>query len=459
MSTIGDGAVLELKERMLCPDCSTRERLTKSSEGEVRLVDQLAQEGFTIEKRLASLSSAVVPVFKARRSGLDNVVTIKALPLFSGVNKKKIERFQAEAKAAAKVKHPVVIQIYDIRRLPDLLYIVMEHVDGETLLERIERTGRVPPRDALKVGLSIAKALEVAQKQGIVHRDIKPANIIIAHEDGAPKLVDFGIAKDLWQLTGGLTGPEETLGTVRYMPPEQVKNAREADHRADMYALAATIFHALSGKPPYPDRTDLDLVRCVVSGTLPAFDPRGHEGVPPAIGEVLARAMRQNSSERYATSTEFREALAQGVVAMAGLKAFKGDPELLLSLQQPLDQTWAVRVPTVPKPGGMAGAFEGDQLIEFVQMLGVNQKTGVLKVHGAHGGGHLAFREGKVIAARSTAGARAQDACFEILELPTGEFEFRPELPTTVKTEHQLAVPGLLLEAARRRDESSSEER
>ncbi|HZU97629.1 MAG TPA: DUF4388 domain-containing protein, partial [Planctomycetota bacterium] len=309
-------------------------------------------------------------------------------------------------------------------------------------------------------GLSIAKALEVAQKQGIVHRDIKPANIIIAHEDGAPKLVDFGIAKDLWQLTGGLTGPEETLGTVRYMPPEQVKNAREADHRADMYALAATIFHALSGKPPYPDRTDLDLVRCVVSGTLPVFDPRGHDGVPPAIGEVLARAMRQNASERYATSTEFREALGLGVVAMAGLKAFKGDPELLLSLQQPLDQTWAVRVPTVPKPGGMSGAFEGDQLIEFVQMLGVNQKTGVLKVHGgAHGGGHLAFREGKVIAARSTAGARAQDACFEILELPTGEFEFRPELPTTVKTEHQLAVPGLLLEAARRRDESSSEER
>jgi serine/threonine protein kinase len=454
MSTIDDGDVLELTDRMLCPACAEQNRLTKTTDAEQRLMERLAEEGYTVEEKIAALSSPVVPVFKARRAGLDNIVSIKALPLLTGVPKKKIERFQAEAKTAAKVKHPVVIQIYDIRRLPDLLYIVMEHVEGETLLERIERTGRLPPRDALRIGLLIAKALEVAQKQGIVHRDIKPANILITHDDGSPKLVDFGIAKDLWQLTGGLTGPEETLGTVRYMPPEQVKNAREADHRADMYSLAATVFHAISGKPPYPDRTDLDLMRQVVGGTLAAFDPRGHEGVHPAVADVLARALQQSPADRYATPTEFREALAQAITTMAGLPHFKGDPELLLSLRQPLDQTWSIRAPAPPKPGGMSGAFEGDQLVEFVQMIGVNSKTGVLKVTASERGGHLAFREGRVIAARTTDNLREQEACFVILSFRSGEFEFRPDLPANVKTEHQLPVEGLLLEALRRRDES-----
>ena len=457
MSTIGDGAVLEIGDNMQCPACAEKNRLSKTTDAEQRLIERLAEEGYTVEQKLVALSTPVVPVFKARRTGLDNIVTIKALPLLTGVPKKKVERFQTEAKAAAKVKHPVVIQIYDIRRLPDLLYIVMEHVDGETLLERIEKSGRMPPREALKVGLAIAKALESAQKQGIVHRDIKPANILIAHEDGAPKLVDFGIAKDLWQLTGGLTGPEETLGTVRYMPPEQVRNAREAAHRADEYSLAATLFHALVGKPPYPERSELDLMRAVVGGTLPAFDPRGHDGVPPAVGEVLARALRQNPAERYQTPAELREALGKAIAAMAGIRDFKGDPELLLSLRQPLDQTWSIRVPAAPKPGGMAGAFEGDQLVEFVQMLGVNSKTGVLRVNSEAGGGHLAFKDGKVIAARTGLASKGEDACFQILGLVAGDFEFRPDLPASVKAEHQLAVEGLLLELARRRDESSEQ--
>ncbi len=454
MSTIGDGAVLELSGRILCPTCREKQGVHRTTDAEQRLMEQLAEEGYTVESKIISLSTPVVPVFKAKRTGLENVVTIKALPLLTGVPKKKIERFQAEAKAAAKVKHPVVIQIYDIRRLPDLLYIVMEHVDGETLLERIERTGKLTPRDALRVGLAVARALETAAKQGIVHRDIKPANILIAHDDGSPKLVDFGIAKDIWQITGGLTGPEETLGTVRYMPPEQVKNAREADHRADMYSLAATLFHALTGKPPYPERSDLDLMRQVVGGTLPPFDPRGHEGIPAGLGEVLARALQQEPADRYASPSDFREALSSTIAAMAGVPNFNGDPELLLALRQPLDQTWSVRLPS-PKPGGMAGAFVGDQLVEVVQMLGVNSKTGVLRVKTAKGSGTLAFRDGKVIAARNRDKTRGEEAVFEILGLASGDFEFRPELPAIVKTEHELSVAGLLLEQARRKDHES----
>src|SRR5439155_1661146 len=120
-----------------------------------------------------SMSRAIVPVFKARRIGLENLVTIKALPIVAGVSKKKVERFQIEARAAAKVKHPNVIQVFDIRRMPDLLYLVMEYVEGETLLERIERKGPLPQRDVMRIALQVLKALDAAEKQGIVHRDLK----------------------------------------------------------------------------------------------------------------------------------------------------------------------------------------------------------------------------------------------------------------------------------------------
>ncbi|MBI3725335.1 protein kinase [bacterium] len=454
MQTVEDGHVFDLGEKPLCPACSASARLSQATDAERRVIQRLAEEGYSVLAK-TPLSTALIPVFKAKRTGLENVVAIKALPLVSGVPKKKIERFLTEAKAGAKIKHPNVVQVYDIRRLPDLLYIVMEYVEGETLLAKIERGGKMQQREVLRIGLLLAKALEAAQKQGIIHRDIKPANIILTAEDGTPKIVDFGLAKDLWQITGGLTGPEETLGTVRYMPPEQVKNAREADHRADIYAVGATLFHALTGKPPYPDRGEVDLLRHVVAGTLPPFDPRGAD-IPSSVADVLARATQRSPADRYATAAEFREALAGAVASMAGVPSFKGDPELLLSLRQPLDATWVGGMPKAPKPGGMAGAFEGDQLVEFVQMLGLNSKTGVLEVNATKTtGGHLGFKEGKIIAARTRSGQKGQDAAWEILALKKGEFEFRPELPASVKKEHAFDVQSLLLEALRRRDDES----
>src|SRR5581483_3363595 len=138
-------------------------------------------------------------------------------------------------------------------------------------------------------------------------------------------------------------------------------------------------------------------------------------------------ALRQNPAERYQTPAELRDALGEAVASMAGIRGFKGDPELLLTLRQPLDQTWSIRIPAAPKPGGMAGAFAGDQLVEFVQMLGQNSKTGVLRVNGSAGGGHLAFREGKVIAARTGLSTKGEEAAFQILGMAEGDFEFRPE--------------------------------
>src|SRR5207249_3706528 len=142
--------------------------------------------------------------------------------------------------------------------------------------------------------------------------------------------------------------------------------------------------------------------------SLPPFDPRGADGIPPVVSEVLARALRPDPEHRYPNASDFRQALSDAVSSMAGIPGFKGDPELLLTLRQPLDQTWSGRVPAPPKPGGMAGAFEGDQLVEFVQMLGLNSKTGVLMINtdAGSGGGHIALRDGKLIAARTRTGSK-----------------------------------------------------
>src|SRR5205085_1712299 len=124
---------------------------------------------------------------------------------------------------------------------------VMEYVDGETLLQRIERLRKVHAHEALRVAVEVTRALEAAAKHWIVHRNVKPGNILIERESGSSKLADFGLAKDLWTVGAGNTSEEDTLGTFRYMAPEQAKDARAADTRSDIYSLGATIFHAIAG--------------------------------------------------------------------------------------------------------------------------------------------------------------------------------------------------------------------
>ncbi|MCW8141602.1 MAG: protein kinase [Planctomycetota bacterium] len=451
MARCEEGAVFEMGKHFLCPECSSLLKHESFNQAEQQLIEVLRQEGYAVEGRTA-LSSGIVPVFRARRIGLDTLVAVKALPLVSGVSQKKVARFQTEAKAAAKVRHPAVIEVYDIRHARDCIYIVMEHAEGELLLSQIERLGPLALPDALRLGLHVTRALVAAHKQGIVHRDLKPGGIVVT-PDGMPKVADFGLAKDLWSITGNMTGPEETLGTVRYMPPEQVKNARSADHRADLYSLGATLFHALTGKPPYSGKNELELMSAVINGTLPAFDPTKAE-VPPRLGRLLARAMAPRPEDRFQHASDLEAELGATIADLMGVPGFGGDPELLLRLKP--DEVGATWRGDAPRPGGMSGAFAEGELLEVLQMIGYHKKTGVLTVRkeAPRVDGHLAFQEGRVRAAVTSTGQRDVPAALEIMSLEAGRFDFAPGLPKGFAPTIDQDAEALLFEAMRRRDES-----
>lgn len=451
MARCEEGQVFEMGRQFLCQECATIVRHQDLTQAEQELVSILREEGYQVSGK-SPLSSGLVPVFEASRVGIERPVAIKALPLVSGISPKKVARFQTEARAAAKVRHPNVIEIYDIKQHPRALYIVMEHVRGDLLLQQIEQRGPLDHQAALRVGLLVARALRHAHEQGIVHRDLKPGGIVLT-PDGQPKVADFGLAKDLWALTGHMTGPEETLGTVRYMPPEQVKNAREADHRADYYSLGATLYHVLTGTPPYTAVHELELMGRVLNGTLPPFDPT-KAGLPRPISGLLSRLMARDPRERPQTADELLAAFGEAITELSGIKGYKGDPELLLSMPSAahMESTWQ-NVPAPPKPGGVSAVFERDELFEYLQNLGTHQKTGLLSVVSQELSGHLAIERGRLRAAITNRKQRDREAALALLLLRSGQFQFVPQLPPGFAPETDLDLRPLLVEATRLRDE------
>jgi serine/threonine protein kinase len=440
LSTVKDGQIVHWGDKILCPACKDASD-TGTLEGLDSLVQLLAGEGFTVLNRI-SLANSYTPVFKARRTALNDLVAVKALPIVPGRTEKKLERFQTEARAMAQIHHPNVIRVYDVRVRPGFIYLVMEFVEGETLLRKLEREGKLPLASGLNMGLALARALETISKQGIVHRDVKPANIIVA-KDGTAKLGDFGLSKDLLLVGGShATGAHETLGTIRYMPPEQCLSAKDVDYRSDLYALAATLFHVLTGKLPYPAMSDVELLRAVVTRKPPSFDPTGTPGLPDPVARVLARALEGSPAGRHRSAQAFREDLGQ---AIAAVQAAGSPPPAPTTRTAPLTSSATV--------GVMSGTFGNEQLVELVQMLGVNQKSGFLALTWQGGEGQVAFKDGKIVAVRTSAGGKGAEGGLDLLTLQHGQFEFRPGVPANLKAEHTLGVEALLLEAMRRRDE------
>jgi hypothetical protein len=454
MSTVGDGHTFEWGEEVLCPSCAEGSAVDSSSSR--RLAQLLAADGYTVLSQI-SPHATISPVVKARRPGLDDLVAIKALVVGPSLPEKKIERFRAEARAMAQIKHPNVVHVYDVKHRPELFYIVMEFIDGDTLLSRIERQGKFTVEKALPIALAVGRALEAAANQGIVHRNVKPANILISRA-GTPKLIDFGLAKGVATPGPGVTSEEETLGTIRYMSPEQVKDARAADHRSDVYSLGATLFHALTGKLPYPSHSELDLLKGVVTGKLPTFSPTTEESLPKAVTSLIARCLKPRPTDRPEPD-ELCDELAAILVDGPG-RAPENSATRATTTRRKSASALAVstgRWRSLSAPGTIAGAFVGEQLAELAQLLGMTAKTGVLQVRtGGTEFGVLSIRDGKVVVARTASGGVGESATVEILGVTQGDFEFRPGLPRDVKPEHELAIAPLLLEAFRRRDEAEA---
>ncbi len=232
-----------------------------------------------------------------------------------------VERFRREGAALAAIRHPSVVQIREVGELEDgSLYLAMELLEGETLAARLERRGRMGPVELLPIVLGLADGLSAAHAGGIIHRDIKPSNIHLpdaaavaqAESTGrlAPvKLVDFGVAR----VRGftKVTSSGLAVGTVRYMAPEQLSGGA-VDERADLYALGVVIYEALAGEHPFERTAGEDLIGAVLVGRVTPLSALRPD-LPPAITQVVHRAMARVPTERFASAAALAGAFERAV--------------------------------------------------------------------------------------------------------------------------------------------------
>jgi serine/threonine-protein kinase len=251
-------------------------------------------------------------VLKARDTVLDRPVVIKELLSRWRDEDAIADQFLQEARIAGQLNHPNVTSIYGIEQQGEDHYIVMEHVPGGTLAERLQ-AGPLGVDEAVRIGTEVLDALSAAHAQGVVHRDVKPDNVLFDAQDRA-KLTDFGIAnltnEAPEKTVSGLESPCSQPGTLAYMSPEQARG-EPVDERSDVYSAAALVYECLTGEVP-----------TTVEG-LGEFEARQRVGqaTPPAmtdvadpLGDVLAKALAPDPGERFETARAFREALehAQG---------------------------------------------------------------------------------------------------------------------------------------------------
>lgn len=241
-------------------------------------------------------------VYKAEDTRLKRSVALKFLPLGSVQDRDAKERLVHEAQAASALDHPNICTIYEIDETSDgQLFLAMAYYEGETLKERIAR-GPITVDEAVDVIAQIARAVAAAHDAGIIHRDIKPANIILTRR-GELKLLDFGLAKLTGQTT--LTRTGTTLGTVAYMPPEQIAG-RGVDERSDVWALGIVFYEMLTGQRPFLGDHEVAVLKAIVDDTpRPLRDVRLE--TPAEFEPIVARALRKEPKDRYASAREFLE--------------------------------------------------------------------------------------------------------------------------------------------------------
>lgn len=246
-------------------------------------------------------------VYKARHLLLDKIVAVKLLhpDLISGEGGSEIiERFIREARAAAKLEHPNVIPIYDIGEEDGVYYIVMQFMSGGTLLDILDKHGKMSVIEVLWITKEVAKGLQAAHEKGIIHRDIKPANILLSGT-GEVKITDFGLAKQI-DDDSHISQVGRVFGTPLYLSPEQAVGDSNLDGRADIYSLGVTVFQALTGSPPYTGKTSYLIMQQHVAAPIPTLYKQ-LPGVAQEVEYLLHKLMEKKRDNRFSTAAEVVE--------------------------------------------------------------------------------------------------------------------------------------------------------
>ena len=253
---------------------------------------------------------AMGAVYQGLHLGLQKPVAIKIMSERLAGDQQYIQRFLTEARLAAQIEHPNIVQVLNVGAAGPLHYIVMQYVEGESVAARMARDGPLPPQEAARIALGIARGLAAAHAKNIIHRDIKPANVLLTRE-GEPKVADLGLAKAVTtDLDSQLTAVGETMGTPQYMPPEQAADARSADPRSDIYALGATIYHMLIGEAPFVAPTAFAVIQKHLSEPAPEAIAKRAE-IPQAFSDLILKMMAKKREDRPQSMAEVVAALEQ----------------------------------------------------------------------------------------------------------------------------------------------------
>ncbi|HEX4628302.1 MAG TPA: serine/threonine-protein kinase [Gemmatimonadales bacterium] len=252
---------------------------------------------YSIERELGRGGMGIVLL--ARDVALDRPVAIKLLPPHLATQRHARDRFLQEARTAAGLSHPNIVPIHLVEAHGELVFFVMGYVDGETLRERVERTGRLQPRLAMKLLQEAAWALTYAHQRGVIHRDVKPDNIMIERATERTLVTDFGIA--LGQGDAG-TASDVVVGTARYMSPEQACG-EPVDARSDLYSLGATFFYGLTGRAPFEASNLPAILAKQVSEPAPLLHGIRPE-LPAKLAAVIDRCLRKMPAERFQTGDD-----------------------------------------------------------------------------------------------------------------------------------------------------------
>jgi hypothetical protein len=292
--------------------------------------EPLILDRYRLLERLAVGGSA--EVWRARDEQLGRDVAVKRLHPHLMPDPASRQRLAAEARAAAGLAHPAIVEIYDVDETGASPALVMELVDGESLATRIARDGPLSPPAAAAIAADIAEALFHAHQRGVIHRDVKPGNVLLS-ADGRTRLVDFGIAHSLAAATERLTTTGTVIGTLHSMAPEQLA-AGPITPRTDLYGLGAVLHESLTGRPPYPEASPVALAEAQRAG------PPRMESIDPALAAVIAGCLAADPEARP---------LHAGAVAEALRAWLAGDPAPALALaptRAPVDSS----AMTVPRP-------------------------------------------------------------------------------------------------------------
>ena len=259
--------------------------------------------GFEMREKLGAGGWATV--WKARQISLDRIVAIKVLSPHFAKDPADVQRFQAEAQAAARLKHPGIVQVYDAGMEGGCYFLVMEYVAGYTVGDWARRKRVLSEDDALLVADCVAEALQHAWKTaGIIHCDIKPDNIIV-DADGTVKVADMGLARTM-NVVGGARPNEEVMGTPAYMSPEQVRGDASLDFRTDIYAVGAMLYYLLTGKLLFDGHPDEKVMDLQITGTVP--DPiELNASLSPAICGLIEKMLAKDPAARHRLWDDVRE--------------------------------------------------------------------------------------------------------------------------------------------------------